>query len=160
MLCPEGYPRSIIDSAAHYSVILLTPHAFHFLQDGLYSFPFIPAISYPSKMPTQPSKSDEPVDYFETCLLCGAHILSLTIGTMSKNPLDVLKESQWEIHRKSPIPEHIFVPSTEVENKSFSKFPWLSSCYHRGGKLTLSGKYLNSKLKVNLSCQICFFVNV
>jgi hypothetical protein len=57
---------------------------------------------------------------------------------MSKDHLDVLKESQWEIHRKFPIPEHILVPSTEVENKTFSKFPWLSSCYQRGGKSTFS----------------------
>ncbi|CAP74185.1 hypothetical protein PCH_Pc14g00440 [Penicillium rubens Wisconsin 54-1255] len=54
---------------------------------------------------------------------------------MSKDHLDVLKESQWEIHRKFPIPEHILVPSTEVENKTFSKFPWLSSCYQRGDTL-------------------------
>lgn len=111
-------------------------------------------------MPSQSSKSDEPRDYYATCLLCGAHILGLEIGTMSKNPLDVLKESQWETHRKFPIPEHIFVPSTEVENKNFSKFPWLSSCYQRGGKLRLLGKHLDLKLKIKLSCQICFFINV
>jgi hypothetical protein len=57
---------------------------------------------------------------------------------MSKGHLDVLKESQWEIHRKFSIPEHILVPSTEVENKTFSKFPWLSSCYQRGSKSTFS----------------------
>ncbi|KAJ5961784.1 hypothetical protein N7501_006725 [Penicillium viridicatum] len=74
----------------------------------------------------------------ETCLLCGKHILMCDGGTVSRDHLDVLKESQWEIHRKSPIPEHILVPSTEVENKSFSKFPWLSSCYQRGGQSKLS----------------------
>lgn len=89
-------------------------------------------------MPTQASKSDEPRNYSETCLLCGVCILQLDGGTISKDHLDVLKESQWEIHQKPPIPEHILVPSTEVENKSFSKFPWLSSCYQRGGKLTFS----------------------
>ena len=87
-------------------------------------------------MPTQPSKyklSCRP----ETCLLCGKSILLWDGGTVSRDHLDVLKESQWEIHRKSPIPEHILVPSTEVENKSFSKFPWLSSCYQRGGRTFL-----------------------
>lgn len=133
------HSRSKSDSAAHYFVILLTLHVFYFLQGCLlYGFPSTPAIFYPCKMPTQPSKSDEPHNYSETCLLCGICILVLDGGTMSKDPLDVLKESQWEIHRKFPIPEHILVPSTEVENKSFSKFPWLSSCYQRGGKLTFS----------------------
>ncbi|KAJ5415913.1 hypothetical protein N7465_004608 [Penicillium sp. CMV-2018d] len=88
-------------------------------------------------MPTQPSKYKlccRP----ETCLLCGKNILLWDGGTVSRDHLDVLKESQWEIHRKSPIPEHILVPSMEVENKSFSKFPWLSSCYQRGGQSKLS----------------------
>jgi hypothetical protein len=43
---------------------------------------------------------------------------------MSRDHLDVLKESEWKNHRKSPIPEHILVPSTEVDNISFFKFPW------------------------------------
>ncbi|KAJ5203387.1 hypothetical protein N7449_005466 [Penicillium cf. viridicatum] len=85
-------------------------------------------------MPTQPLTSDEPRNYSPTCLLCGIYILTFDGGTMSKSHLDVLNESQWEIHRKSPIPEHILVPSTEVVNKSFSKFPWLSSCYQLGAK--------------------------
>ncbi|KAJ5435018.1 hypothetical protein N7491_005613, partial [Penicillium cf. griseofulvum] len=123
-------------SAAHYFVILLTLHVFYFLQGCvLYGFPF----TQPCKMPTQPSKSDEPRNtYTETCLLCGTRILTFDGGTISHDHMDVLKESQWEIHRKSPIPEHILVPSTEVVNKSFSKFPWLSSCYQRGGKSKLS----------------------
>lgn len=153
--------RSKSDSAAHCFVILLTLYIFYFLQGYLlYGFPFTPTIFYPCKMPTQPSIPDEPPHYLETCLLCGAHILMLDGGTMSKDHLDVLKESQWEIHRKSPIPEHILVPSTEVVSKSFSKFPWLSSCYQRGGKLTFSWKHLNLKLKVNPSCQICFFLKI
>jgi hypothetical protein len=131
--------RSKSDSAAHYFVILLTLHVFYFLQGCLlYGFPFTPAIFYPCKMPNQPSKSDEPRNYSATCLFCGMYILTFDDGTMSRDHLDVLKESQWEIHRKSPIPEHILVPSTEVENKSFSIFPWLSPCYQRGGKLTSS----------------------
>lgn len=89
-------------------------------------------------MSTQPLKSDEPRNYSETCLLCGTDILTLDGGTISHDHLDVLKESQWEIHRKNLIPEHILVPSTEVENKIFSKFPWLSSSYQRGGKLISS----------------------
>ncbi|KAJ5162825.1 uncharacterized protein N7500_004655 [Penicillium coprophilum] len=91
-------------------------------------------------MPTQPSKSDEPRDYPETCLLCGIRILRLRTGVLGKDRLDVLKESQWEIHHQSPIPEHILLPSTEVVNKNFSKFPWLSSCYHRGARKQLKVK--------------------
>ncbi|CAI7677864.1 unnamed protein product [Penicillium manginii] len=61
---------------------------------------------------------------------------------MCEDHLDVLKESQWEIYRKFPIPEHILVPSTEVENKNFSTFPWLSSCYQRGAvRYASSSKY-------------------
>ncbi|KUM55531.1 hypothetical protein ACN42_g11729 [Penicillium freii] len=135
-----------LEDAAHYFVILLTLHVFYFLRGRLlYGLSFTPAIFYPCKMPTQPSKSDEPLNYSETCLLCGVCILTFDGGTISKDHLDVLKESQWEIHRKFPIPEHILVSSTEVENKSFSKYPWLSSCYQRG---------------VNPSCQICFFLKI
>lgn len=86
-------------------------------------------------MPNQPSECVIFRNYEQTCLFCGTRIISIDAGTMSKDHLAVLKESQWEIYRNFPIPDHILVPSTEIENKSFSTFPWLSSCYHRAGRL-------------------------
>ncbi|KAJ5952397.1 uncharacterized protein N7479_010810 [Penicillium vulpinum] len=116
-------------------------HVFYFLQGCLpYDVAFSPAIFYPCEMPSQPSKSDEPKNYSETCLLCGIYILTFDGGTISHDHLDVFKESQWEIYRKSTIPEHILVPSTELENKIFSKFPWLSSCYQRGETFKFEAK--------------------
>jgi hypothetical protein len=136
------HSHSKSDSAAHYFVILLTRHVFHNLQGCLlYEFSFNPAICIPAKCQNQSSIPDEPRNYAATCLLCGSRILSIDEVTISRDHLDVLKESQWEIYRKSPIPEHIYVSSSEVENKTFSKFPWLSSCYQRGGKLTFLWKH-------------------
>ncbi|KAJ5522173.1 hypothetical protein N7527_006288 [Penicillium freii] len=95
-------------------------------------------------MPTQPSKYKlccRP----ETCLLCGKHILMCDGGTVSRDHLDVLKESQWEIHRP--------------------RFLSIFSCHRRKWRIKVSpnflgyhlaiseGKHLNWKLKVNPSCQ-------
>ncbi|KAJ5775525.1 uncharacterized protein N7511_000536 [Penicillium nucicola] len=87
----------------------------------LYASPFTPSISCPCKMPNLSPKLGESRDSREICLFCHTLILPLDVGTMSKDHLDLLKDSHWEIHRKTPIPEHILVPSTEVVNHIFSK---------------------------------------
>lgn len=82
-------------------------------------------------LPIQRLNPRGPYSGREVCLLCGTTILCLYSATMTDNPLNVLEEAQWEIYRnEDPIPEHILVPSMEVENMYFSKFPWLSSRYY------------------------------
>lgn len=79
-------------------------------------------------------------DYSGTCLICEVRIMRIARVTNSTNPSRVLTEHEWKHHRQKPLTEHLFVPSSEVENTEFTKYPWLSSCYIRAGKLHLQLK--------------------
>lgn len=71
------------------------------------------------------------VNPYPCCLLCGLEI-SKMIYSPNVNPTssDVLLEgNQWKHHKKDKL-EHVMVPSKEVEEVDFAKFPsmWSGMC--------------------------------
>ena len=92
-------------------------------------------------MPRKRSSSELELErgvVLEACLLCGVGIIYTCTAMLSDRAMDVLKEDDFESHRKKGlIRGHVLVPSAEVTNANFSKFPWLASCYYRAGKSCL-----------------------
>lgn len=73
-----------------------------------------------------------------SCVLCGVMILDTDLATSSERAMDVLQEDNLKAHRKKGATRgHFLVPSAELANANFSKFPWLASCYYRAGESRL-----------------------
>jgi hypothetical protein len=67
-----------------------------------------------------------------TCLLCGMMIVTLPQSPRieSSTPRVFFREMQWNHHNKTTL-SHVMVPSSEVEEASFSKYPGLWACTSR-----------------------------
>lgn len=63
------------------------------------------------------------------CLICGLNVQSVLFLRA------ILEEDEFKDHcERDPVPNHLIVPSTKVENAKFAKRPWLASCYYRVGQ--------------------------
>lgn len=79
---------------------------------------------------------DVPMDSEPVCLLCGAEmeLMGRYAVTNTDFPRVALEEEQWKKHMR-PLRSYVFVPSSEVENAYFYKYPrlWATAC--RASKL-------------------------
>ncbi|KAJ5492186.1 hypothetical protein N7453_010283, partial [Penicillium expansum] len=89
------------------------------------------------------------VNPYPNCLLCGVE-LSGIIYSQKTNPTCcniLFGESQWK-HYKKDKPEHVMVPSKEVEGADLAKFPSMWSCMGRAIIKGPTTKYFLSGITV------------
>lgn len=70
-----------------------------------------------------------------TCILCGVMVRGM-IHSQPANPTTsavLFREDKWKHYRKAKL-EHVMVPSKEVEERDFKKFPSMWSCMCRASE--------------------------
>lgn len=75
------------------------------------------------------------VNPYPSCLLCGLEVFEMMYSP-NVNPTSsgvLFRENQWKHHKKDKL-EHVMVPSKEVEEVDFAKFPSMWSCMCRASE--------------------------
>lgn len=70
-----------------------------------------------------------------SCLLCGLEVPGM-IHSQKVNPTCsgvLFRENQWKHHKKDKV-EHVMVPSKQVEEVDFAKYPSMWSCICRASE--------------------------
>lgn len=69
------------------------------------------------------------------CLLCGVQLLRITDFQQINSPrrIDLVQEKQWKHHKKAKL-KHVMVPSKEVEEAEFAKYPNMWTCMCRASE--------------------------